>query len=166
MYATLMPGFNLKLSTILAQYFQVTLANSPALPTKPAASGVLAKSSFEAEKKRCQLFAGKGPAIWTCIDQAKRNLERMRNAPPQKPMTELEKENARCDTLGKTAVVMNCKREAPARIAARRKAAAEAKPDSRTPLEKAVARCRLFHSKMPPTMECIREAKRNYTPAK
>lgn len=167
MNATLTPGILARLIwNFIPNFTELKITIPPetgaALQSTPFEKG----PKLEDAIKRCRLFSGKDVAIRYCIQEAKRRLQRAQEQEPPKVKTELEKEIDRCNTIGKTAVQMACKREAPKRVEARRKAAASAAPDLRTPLEKAIATCRYRNSKLPQTMECIRDAKRRYAPKK
>lgn len=127
--------------------------------------------ALEAEIRRCRLTIGKATAVNFCISEAKRwHAYRLKHPePPKAPPTALERELSRCETLSKPGVVLMCKREAPAKVEQARKdaearAAAEA-ADKRTPLEKAIARCRnQSFSKAAQTHQCIQDAKRSFQP--
>jgi hypothetical protein len=134
---------------------------SPPAPSPAPSDEEKKKSAFEAAKKACRMGSPKGTQYFYCVDQAK---ERIYNPPPPPPpMTELQKELARCESMGKPIQVWSCKQEAPQRLEARRKEAAEqaARDSKLTPLQRAMNVCRSY-SKAIQVQQCIWDAKEKF----
>lgn len=150
---------------------KANVSNAPA-PLKSDAKAktfVPADSALQEQIRRCGLSNGKGPAVQFCISEAKRwhEIEKKNPPPPPQPKTALEQELAVCSTMSKTVAAEACKREAPAKVArlqkeAEERAKAEA-ADRRTPLQKALDRCRVQSGKTIQQGQCMREATKLYS---
>ena len=154
-------------SLIFSPFWAQLLGNShsksasPPSPSPEPSDEEKKKAAFEAAKKACRMGSPKATQYVFCLDQAK---ERIYNPPPPpRPMTELQKEMARCEMMGKPIQVWSCKQDAPKRLEARRKEAAEqAERESKlTPLQRAINVCRSY-SKAIQVQQCIWDAKEKF----
>lgn len=176
----------LSLLDIITNAKQVAQLTPPAAPLQgkskvpeekkavPVKADDQAKTSYEAaydkEKKACRMktLGSKATVYHTCLEEARR---RLLNPPkPETPRTPLERELGRCQSLGKTIIVEQCKREAPEKVArALKEAAAAAERESKlTPEQKAAERLNralsacAAQSKAVQINQCRVEAKKKY----
>ena len=137
------------------------IAESVTESNKQEADLAAKNAQFKAAKKVCWSSGGKLANYLFCVDRAK---ERIFNPPPPPPSrTPLQQELARCEMMGKPGQIWNCKQEAPRRLEARQKEAAESAANASkfTPLERALNACRGY-SKAAQIFQCTQEARKKY----
>lgn len=154
---------NLRFSSLIAQLINHRAPQQAAPAPNPAPVPATTLSDAEVERRaklECSAHQfSKLTAYNTCLIDARKWLKNP--PPPPTPVSELEREQALCSlSTGKTVAVEQCKREAPAKIEARHKAAVEIK--TQTPLERRLNHCRSL-SKTVVAMQCEREARKEFS---